>query len=138
MTANDRFLKAQSLDPANWDELTATGHRMLDDMMAFLKNIRNHKIGPLPEEAINKIQQPLPLKPQGYKQVYEEFLQNVLPYPVPGIHPHFWGFVMGTGSPLGVLAEILAATMNGNISNFFAPYQVEKQVIEWLKEIMDW
>lgn len=138
MTANEKFNEEQTLDPKNWDDLTALGHDMLDDMMSFLKNIRNHKMEPISEEVINKIQQPLPSKPQRYEQVYKEFLENVFPYPVPGIHPHFWGFVMGTGSPLGVLVEMLAATMNGNMSNFFAPFQVERQVIEWLKEIMDY
>ena len=138
MTANEKFNEEQTLDPKNWDDLTALGHDMLDDMMSFLKNIRNHKMEPISEEVINKIQQPLPAKPQRYEQVYKEFLENVFPYPVPGIHPHFWGFVMGTGSPLGVLVEMLAATMNGNMSNFFAPFQVERQVIEWLKEIMDY
>lgn len=138
MDASDKFPEEETLDPKNWDDLTALGHDMLDDMMAFLKNIRNHKIVPISEEVINKIQQPLPSKPQRYEQVYKEFLENVFPYPVPGIHPHFWGFVMGTGSPLGVLVEMLAATMNGNMSNFFAPFQVERQVIEWLKEIMDY
>lgn len=138
MDASDKFPEEETLDPKNWDDLTALGHDMLDDMMAFLKNIRNHKIDPISEEVINKIQQPLPSKPQSYEQVYKEFLENVFPYPVPGIHPHFWGFVMGTGSPLGVLIEMLAATMNGNMSNFFAPFQVERQVIEWLKEIMDY
>ena len=136
MDASDNFPEEETLDPKNWDDMTALGHDMLDDMMAFLKNIRNHKIDPIPEEVINKIQQPLPSKPERYEKVYKEFLENVLPYPVPGIHPHFWGFVMGTGSPLGVLIEMLAATMNGNMSKFFAPFQVEKQVIEWLKEIM--
>jgi aromatic-L-amino-acid decarboxylase len=128
----------QTLDPENWDDLITLGHSMLDDMMAFLKNIRKHKINPIPEEVIAKIQQPLPLKPQGYDQVYKEFLENVFPYPVPGVHPYFWGFVMGTGSPLGVLAEMLAAGMNSNGPNYFAPFHVERQVIEWLKEIMDY
>ena len=136
MKTIERIHEEQTLDPKNWDELLELGHRMLDDMMAFLKNIRNYKIEPLSEEGSSKFQQVLPLKPQGYAKVYKEFYENVFPYPVPGVHPYFWGFVMGTGSPLGVLAEMLAATMNGNMSNFFAPFQVERQVIDWLKEIM--
>jgi len=135
----DKFKEEETLDPENWDDLITLGHNMLDDMMAFLKNIRKHKIRPISKEVITKIQQPLPLKPQGYEETYKEFLENVFPYPIPGMHPRFWGFVMGTGSPLGVLAEILAAGMNSNgPTNYFSPFHVEKQVIEWLKEIMDY
>ena len=31
------------------------------------------------------------------------------------IHPRFWGWVMGNGTPLGMLAEMLAAGMNPNM-----------------------
>ena len=128
--------KEQTLDPENWDDLISLGHNMLNDMMGFLRNVRNHNIVPIPDEVTATIQEPLPLNPQGYERTYKEFLQNVLPYPVPGVHPCFWGFVMGTGSPLGVLAEMLAAAMNSNGPNYFAPFHIERQVIEWLKEVM--
>ena len=31
--------------------------------------------------------------------VYEQFVRDVLPYPTGNIHPRFWGWVMGTGTP---------------------------------------
>jgi glutamate/tyrosine decarboxylase-like PLP-dependent enzyme len=138
MKAVDRLKEEETLDPENWDELTALAHNMVDDMMAFLKNIRKHQISPVTEEVLKRIQQPLPFKPQGYEQVYKEFLENVLPYPVPGIHPYFWGYVMGTGSPLGVLAEMLAAAMNSSGPRFFSPFHIEQQVLQWFKEIMNY
>lgn len=134
----EKLSKEHTLDPKNWDNLIALGHNMLDDMMNFLKNIRKHEIVPISEEVIAKIRQPVPLKSQGYEETYKEFLEHVFPYPVPGMHPHFWGFVMGTGSPLGVLSEMLAACMNSNGPNYFTPYHIENQVIEWLKEILDY
>ena len=94
------FPQEQTLDPEDWDRLTALGHNMLDDVMGFLKNIREHKIEPLSDEAVDRIQQHVPRKPQAYEQVYKEFSENIFPFPVPGVHTYFWGFVMGTGSPL--------------------------------------
>jgi glutamate/tyrosine decarboxylase-like PLP-dependent enzyme len=132
------LMEEETLDPENWEELIALGHTMLDDMMAFLKDVRRHKVQPISEEVLARIQEPLPLKPQGYEQVYKEFLENIFPYPVPGIHPYFWGFVMGTGSPLGVLAEMLAAGMNSSGPGYFSPFHIEKQVLQWLKEIMNY
>ncbi len=30
-------LKEETLDPKDWEDMTALGHRMLDDMMDYLK-----------------------------------------------------------------------------------------------------
>jgi hypothetical protein len=32
--------KEETLDPEDWDEMTALGHRMLDDIMKYLETIR--------------------------------------------------------------------------------------------------
>jgi glutamate/tyrosine decarboxylase-like PLP-dependent enzyme len=120
----------------DWDRLSALGRRMVDDMMAFLQDIRNYQFKQIPEQVLETFHQPLPVEPLGYEKTYREFRDAVLPYPVPTIHPHFWGFVSGTGSPYGVLAEMLAAGLNFSAPRFCAPVHVEKQVIQWLKEIM--
>jgi aromatic-L-amino-acid/L-tryptophan decarboxylase len=85
----------------------------------------------------HSLQQPLPQKPQDLDAVYREFVENILPYPTGNIHPRFWGWVMGTGDPVGVLAEMLAATMNPNLGGLdhVANY-VEQQVLDWCKQIM--
>jgi glutamate/tyrosine decarboxylase-like PLP-dependent enzyme len=127
-----------TLDPADWDQLSALGRRMVDDMMAFLKNIGNHQFRQIPQQALETFQQPLPVDPLGFEKTYRQFLEAVLPYPVPTIHPRFWGFVAGTGSPYGVLTEMLAAGLNFSAPRFCAPIHVENQVIQWLKEIMQY
>ena len=62
----------------------------------------------MPDEVKQNLIQPLPLEGQGPESAYQEFLQNVLPYPNGNIHPRFWGWVQGTGTPLAMLAEMLA------------------------------
>jgi glutamate/tyrosine decarboxylase-like PLP-dependent enzyme len=53
------------------------------------------------------------------------------------IHPRFWGWVIGTGTPSGMLAEMLAAAMNPNLGggDHVANY-VESQVLDWAKEML--
>jgi glutamate/tyrosine decarboxylase-like PLP-dependent enzyme len=53
------------------------------------------------------------------------------------IHPRFWGWVIGTGTPLGMLADMLAAGMNPNVggADHTANY-VESQVLDWCKEML--
>lgn len=128
----------ETLDPQNWQATRDLGHRMVDDMMDYLQGIREQPVWhPIPREDKDHLDQPLPLEPQPLEEVYAEFRQHVLPNPMGNIHPRFWGWVIGTGSPTGMLAEMLAAAMNPNVGggDHIANY-VEKQVIEWLREII--
>lgn len=128
----------ETLDPQNWDEMQKLGHRMVDDMIDYLKNIRERPAWQaIPDDAKANLNQSLPTEPQNVEEIYEDFLKNVRPYPKGNIHPRFWGWVEGTGTPFGMLAEMLAAGMNSN--NSFgeqSPVYVETQVIEWCKEML--
>src|SRR5690606_29528526 len=54
------------------------------------------------------------------------------------IHPRAWGWVNGTGSTLGALAEMLAAAMNPNVwGGEHAAAYVEAQVLAWAKQTVD-
>jgi glutamate/tyrosine decarboxylase-like PLP-dependent enzyme len=70
--------------------------------------------------------------------VYQEFVENILPYPVGNIHPRFWGWVFGTGTISGAFAELLAAAMNTNSGDFdnHSAIHVETQVLNWCKEAL--
>ena len=135
----DKFsMDEETLDPQNWDAMRALGHRMVDDMLNYLQDIREHPVWqPIPDNVKDKLRQPLPLEPQLPERVYQDFLEYVLPHPLGNIHPRFWGWVMGTGTPLGMLAEMLAAGMNPNLwgTEHVANY-VEAQVLDWCKAMM--
>jgi glutamate/tyrosine decarboxylase-like PLP-dependent enzyme len=131
-------VKEESLDPTDWREMRELGRRMTDDMLSYLETVRERPVWqPIPEEVKAYFKQRLPLEPQGPEQAYEDFLQNVLPHPMGNIHPRFWGWVIGTGTPLGMLAEMLAAGMNPNTggADQVATY-VELQVLDWCKEML--
>jgi glutamate/tyrosine decarboxylase-like PLP-dependent enzyme len=129
----------ETLDPEDWDSVRALGHRMLDDMLDYMKTVRERPVWyHIPAEVKAHFNGPLPLDPQTPEEVYEEFLESVLPYPVGNTHPRFWGWVFGTGTVLGALAELLAASMNTNTGgiDYHSANYVEKQVIDWFKEMM--
>ncbi len=128
----------ESLDPKDWEAMRVLGHRMMDDMMTYLESIRERPVWqPIPEGVKKKLRKPLPMEPQMPEDVYEEFLDYILPHPMGNIHPRFWGWVIGTGSAFGMLAELLAAGMNPNLAggDHVANY-VEKQVLDWCKEML--
>lgn len=127
-----------TLDPENWDELRSLGHRMLDDMLDYLANVRERPVWQsVPADVRVQFQAPLPKRPTAAAEVYDQFKTAILPYPTGNIHPRFWGWVMGTGTPLAMLADMLASGMNPHVAGLdqSAAY-LEEQVIAWLVEMM--
>ena len=133
-----RFVPEESLDPQDWSAMRALGHRMVDEVMTYLERVRERPVWqPIPEPVKQSLRAPLPLEPQGADAAYEDFRRDVLPHPMGNIHPRFWGWVIGTGTPLGALSEMLAATMNPNMGGGDqVPNYVEVQVLDWLKEML--
>lgn len=130
----------ETLDPEDWEAMKTLGYRMIDDIMDHLENIRQEPVWRYaPDQVKAQFNKPMPQDPQLPEEIYAEFLENVLPYPIGNAHPRFWGWVFGTGTPLGVLAELLAAGMNTNSGDFdhHSAIHVEKQVIDWFKEMLD-
>ena len=128
------------LDPANWDDIRTLGHQMIDDMVDYLKNIGERKpYTPIPQGTKNEFKKPLPHQPSNIFNIYDEFKQHILPYPAGNIHPKFFSWVQGTGTPMGALADLLAGVMNNNaaIGNQSALY-VDQQVINWCKEMLNY
>src|SRR5690242_11057046 len=134
----DALRVEETLDPANWDELRALGHRMLDDMVDHLQALREQPVWqPLPDDVRATFQAPIPIEGQPAEAVYDEFRHTVLPFTMGNSHPRFWGWVMGPGTPLAMLAEMLAAGMNAQLGGGdHAGPLVEAQVIDWLKEML--
>ena len=139
----DKGLKnEETLDPQDWEEMRALGHRMLDDMVDYLQSIDQRPPWQhMPDKSKSQFFKPLPVEPQPPQAIYEEFLEHILPYPSGNIHPRFWGWVLGTGTLMGNYAELLAATMNvgasGGLSHHSANY-VEYQVLDWFKQMLDY
>jgi len=91
----------------------------------------------MPHAGRASFDEPLPLEGVGAEAAYQAFAERVRPYPNGNLHPRFWGWVQGTGTPLAMMAEMLAAAINPHLAGFNqAPKLVEEQVIAWLAEMM--
>jgi len=131
------ILPEETLDPQNWDDLRVLGHRMVDDMLDYLQDVRERPVWEhVPETVKAYLRQPLPQNPQPVEEVYQEFSEYILPYPMGNIHPRFWGWVMGNGTPTAMLTEMLASAMNPNMGGGdHGGVYVEAQVLDWMKEL---
>jgi aromatic-L-amino-acid decarboxylase len=127
-----------ALDPQDWSEFRALAHRMVDETVDFLSTLRERPAWVSPPQNVREaLRTPAPWEGQGGQAAYDEFLRLVRPYSTGNIHPRFWGWVQGSGAPMGVLGDFLAAAMNPNAADFdHSPALVEMQVMEWFRELM--
>ena len=128
-----------SLDPADWGEFRALAHRMVDDMLDHLSTLRDQPAWrPMPPVVRRTLMtDPLPREGAGAAATYADFVANVMPYTNGNLHPRFWGWVQGNGTPLGMMADMLAAGINPHMAGFDqAPALVEQRVIAWLAELL--
>ncbi|SHH68441.1 pyridoxal phosphate-dependent decarboxylase family protein [Bradyrhizobium erythrophlei] len=128
---------SETLDPKNWDDIRAQGHRMLDDMFDYVANIRDRPVWtPIPDDARARFRAELPSQPSDLGDVYREFTDFIAPYATGNVHPGFMGWVHGGGTAVGMLAEMLAAGLNANLGGRdHMPIEVERQIVEWTRSM---
>jgi aromatic-L-amino-acid decarboxylase len=128
----------ETLDPLVWEEIRELGRRMVDNMFDYLQNIRLKPMLSPTKEAVAEICVPLSDEGEGEQAVYDVFRRSILPYSLILTSPRLWGVVAGQGSPYGMLVEMLRAGMNGAQEFSFAEAHVNKQVINWIKELLEY
>jgi aromatic-L-amino-acid/L-tryptophan decarboxylase len=126
-----------TLDPEDWKEIRALGHRMLDDMFDHLEGIRTRPVWQqMPPDARASLRAPLPRGPGSLADAYRTLQDNVMPYTVGNPHPGFMGWVHGAGTPVGMLAEMIAGALNANVGGRNqAPVEVEHQISGWMASL---
>lgn len=130
-----------TLDPANaaeWDAFRELAHRMVDDMLDHLSTLREQPAWrEMPLDVRASFAGAAPREGIGAGAAYERFVRDVLPYPNGNLHPRFFGWVQGNGTPLGMMADMLAAGLDAHLAGFnHAPALVEHQVLAWLAALM--
>lgn len=91
-----------------------------------------------PDEVIRRFEAvPLPTKPTPAEAIVADMERDILPYSLGIGHPRWWGYTRASPSPMGMAADLLAATMNNNCSGSaqIATY-VEMTVVRWLAELV--
>ena len=129
---------SESLDPENWESMRALAHRMVDDAITYVETVRERPVWqPVPDHVAARFDEQPPHEPAGAEAAYQEFLENIFPYPMGTIHPRFWAWYMGNGTLTGALADFLASIMNSNLGGgSHVANMVEMQVVNWMKEIL--
>ena len=126
-----------SLDPQDWSDFRALAHRMLDETIDGIANIRARPVWrPIPDDVRAAFRTDVPREASDLADVYREFAEHVAPYATGNVHPGFMGWVHGGGTAVGMVAEMLAAGLNANLGGRdHMPIEVERQIVEWMRRL---
>ena len=128
----------ETLDPDDWSDVQALSHRIVDDAVGYLRDVRDRPVWQdMPAEVKAFFAAPLPRLPAPLAEVYREVAENVMPYPMGNVHPRFWAWYMGSSNFTGALGDFLAAIQGSNLGggNHAAAF-MDQQVVNWCKEMM--
>lgn len=120
----------------DWEVLRQLGHRALDDLFDFQQRLPHTPVWqPVPPATRATFEESGPVEGVGAAAVYARVRDDVLPFGLGNCHPRFFGWVQGNGTPLAMLADMIAAGMNPHMGGFNqAPAMIERQVVRWFGE----
>ncbi len=126
-----------ALDPKDWDSFKQEAHRMLEASLDKMQAAEEGRVWtPMPEAMKSDLKTAVPQQGRSPADV-RAALEQMLPYGVGNTHPRFWGWVHGTGTAGGILAEMASAAVNANLGGRdHGGIYVEKAVLDWCKEMM--
>jgi glutamate/tyrosine decarboxylase-like PLP-dependent enzyme len=127
-----------ALDP---DEFRDLGHRAVDEIASYFERLDDLPVFPglPPVEVERRFDEPLPERGQDPEAIVGEWNEKVVPAASHNTSPRYFGFVMGSGTPMGVLADALAAAVNMNTGGWKpAPSgtEVERRTVRWIAEMI--
>ena len=129
----------ETLDPEDWEHMRALGYRILDDALNYVESLRDRPVWQhAPRHVKAHFEGSPPLHPQPSQEVYKEYIEYILPYQIGNSHPRFWGWVAGSGTVMGIFAELLAAATDAvcGAFSYFSNNYVEIQVLNWCKTLL--
>ena len=128
----------ETLDPADWTDVRAVAHRMVDDAITQLTELRERPVWrPMPDEVRAAFHSSVPAQAMPLANVYQEMQTNLTPYPMGNTHPRFWGWYMGASNFTGALGDFLAAINGSNLGGGnTAAAELDRQVVNWLISLM--
>ncbi|MBF0614788.1 MAG: amino acid decarboxylase [Magnetococcales bacterium] len=122
------------LDPVDWEQFRLQAHALLDRCLDRLAHARDFPWRPVTAEDRMALELGEAVEGQGMDRLVTDLVERIMPFATGNTHPRFFGWVHGTGLAVGVLSEMVAATMNSNCGgrDHGAVY-VEREVINWCR-----
>ena len=130
--------RSETLDPADWETHRAIAHRMVDDAVDYIRDVRSRPVWrDMPSDVRARFRSGVPEHGMPLHDIYRQVAADVLPYPMGNIHPRFWMWYMGASNFTGAMGDFLAAILGSNLGGGdHAAAEIDKQVVGWMKEMV--
>ena len=128
----------ETLDPSDWEPLRQLSHQIIDDAVDYLRDVRKRPLWQnMPDQVREEFATGVPEKPRPIESVYQDLVENLMPYPMGNIHPQFFMWYMGSSNYTGALGDFLAAILGSNLGGGdHAASLIDRQVVNWLKQMV--
>jgi aromatic-L-amino-acid decarboxylase len=125
----------------NNDEFRRQGHQVVDWMADYLENIRDYPVLPAmqPGDLVDRLPAAAPERGESMDAILEDFERSVVPALTHWNHPRFLAYFAVSGSPPGILGEMLTAALNVNgmlWKSCPAVTELEQVTLSWLRQWM--
>src|SRR3954471_5658670 len=81
----------------------------------------------------------LPIKGTDFDSLLKIFRDAIVPFSRQNAHPRMFGYVQSPGTPIGAFADLLASTLNANLTIWRsapAPVELERLTIDWIRQML--
>lgn len=117
------------------------GYRTVDMIADYFEGIRDCPVFPArtQPEIEAEFEEVLPKRGQAPASILREWDDRVLPNATHLGSPRYFGYVNGSGTMMGVLAEALAASVNMNAGGWKpapAATEIERRTVRWVAEMI--
>src|SRR5438034_7713677 len=128
------------LDPSA-DEIRDWGNSVIQLMSDYLGNLRDRGVHRhmFSRRIRDRLDATLPTKGTDFDALLRVFREDIIPFSRQNAHPRMFGYVQSPGTPIAAFADLLASTLNANLTVWRsapAPVEVERLTIDWIRQIL--
>jgi aromatic-L-amino-acid/L-tryptophan decarboxylase len=119
------------------------GHRLVDQLAGFLESL---PLGPVTRDESPTVVRhaldltgPLPEMGTDPGLLLDETAKGLFSHSLFNGHPRFFGYITAPPTPIGILGDFLAATVNPNVGAWAlspAATEIESQAVRWIAELI--
>ena len=128
------------LDPSA-DEIRDWGNSVIQLMTDYLCNLRDRGVycHMFSRRIRDRLDATLPTEGTDFDGLLRVFREDIIPFSRQNAHPRMFGYVQSPGTPIAAFADLLASTLNANLTVWRsapAPVEVERLTIDWIRQIL--
>src|SRR6266705_3941755 len=131
---------AHLLDPSP-EQIRSWANAAVELMAKYLGTIRDRRVYPSTSsrQIRERLDPSLPQEPTTFDELLHTFRNTLIELSRHNGHPRMFGYVQAPGTPIAAIADLLASTLNANLTAWRsapAAVEVERLTIDWIKQIL--